>query len=158
MEISPALVDQFYEMDPNEDDILADGTMLRSGMVVLIEDSSLREDISDWASLNIEEVARARRANRWCKVSEPRVESRTLRFIGTYGDGVKVTRIYGTENAWLVKKDSFPDYSLLKRVPEPIGNVFETRPTEPAPQWEQKLSQGEPENLAWTRKLEDTVG
>lgn len=146
MEIPPGLVDQHYEMDPATDDLISHGSQLRAGMIVLIEDNSLREDIDNWDEKNPKEVAEARRKNRWALVSEPFTENRMVRFVAIYADGVKVFRTYGTEFAWLVKKDSKPDYSMLKWILEPapgqeasqfIGNVFENR--DQILNWEQQL-------------------
>lgn len=113
----PAFVAKFYEMDPDVDDLLPDGTHLRNGMVVLIEESLVRADETRcddrW------ERPRLLEANRWCEVSyltvTPRYDdsgfhcreiSPLISFVGVYPDGTKRKRQYDASYAWLVRKFS----------------------------------------------------
>lgn len=99
-------VEQFFEMDPATDDLIFDGTNLRNGMVVLIEDDSLRRAVSDISSLRDRDRAQVLRYQRWAKVSCVSIDMQTTRFIATYADGSKRKIAIGTNNAWYVKKDS----------------------------------------------------
>lgn len=113
VDTQPAFVPKFYEMDPEVDDLLPDGTCLRDGMVVLIEDSLIRADEeradSKW------ELARLREVNRWCEVSHVLITPRhdgsrpLIQFIGIYPDGTKRKRTYDSSYAWLVRLFSITD-------------------------------------------------
>lgn len=113
---------EYYRMNPKTDDILSEGVLLKNGMIVLIEDSLLRET-KDLA-LQIDEATgeiknqrsynRLLTTNRWCRVSNLKVNGQRERyystasvsFIAEYADGTKEKRRYGADYAWLVKLDS----------------------------------------------------
>lgn len=112
-------VDKYYDMDPQFEDLLPDGTYLQDGMVVLLEDSMLRADPS--RAENVHEIERAKEANRWATVSHVKVTKRwahnehgdalgetspLVSFVATYGDGTKKKRSYDASYAWIVKLDS----------------------------------------------------
>ena len=110
-DVQPLYVSKFYEMDPEVDDLVPDGTYLRHGMVVLIEDSMIREDEQRagdrWAD------ARLRENNRWCEVTYLKVTPRygetrspLVEFIGVYPDGTKRKRAFDASFAWLVRRFS----------------------------------------------------
>lgn len=106
-DIQPTYVSRFYEMDPEVDDLLPDGTYLRDGMHVLLEDSWMRGD-ADRAGCNVFEDERLREANRWCEVShltiQPRPDAMPLvSFVAIYPDGTKKKRRYDASYAWLVR-------------------------------------------------------
>ena len=118
--MSSLFVDKFYEMDPQFEDLLPDGTYLQDGMVVLVEDSFIRADPSND---NKYEIERARETNRWATVSHIKVMKRwehddmgrvlgesspLVSFVATYGDGTKKKRSYDASYAWIVKLDSMP--------------------------------------------------
>lgn len=112
-------VDKFYEMDPQFEDLIPEGTQLRDGMIVLLEDSTLRSDPDALLSKYDEE--RMREVNRWCTVSELTVRRRfdrnemgdvideaspLISFIAIYADGTKKKRTYDASYAWIVKLES----------------------------------------------------
>lgn len=117
-------VDKFYQMDPAFEDLLPDGTFLKDGMVVLIEDSLSRVEMD--RAINDDrgyDMSRARENNRWCTVSHvqfrshPQIDYESGRsiglnhlvsFVATYGDGTKTKRTYNVSYSWIVKKDSIP--------------------------------------------------
>lgn len=100
------LVTKFHQMDPNTEDLIANGSKLNEGMVVLIEDSMLRADIPNSgidAITRDYDRERALENNRWAKVSDVRVDlgNRQVQFTATYADGSKKSRQYALSYAWL---------------------------------------------------------
>ena len=97
-----------YIMNPQTDDLIP-GDRLEEGMVVLAEMNMLRgnpesefDTGSAWGRHRIQETAR------WCKVTSLEFihghDNTLAKFIGLYGDGVKMSRTYGTGHYWIVKK------------------------------------------------------
>ncbi len=106
-----AFVDRYYEMDPETEDVLDNGTLIVDGMKVLVEDPTYRVDIEK--HLSTAEVVRARMRNRWATVEGSKVfvdagEKPLLTFVGVYEDGVKRKWSIPTSYAWIVKTDSIP--------------------------------------------------
>ena len=119
-------VDKFYEMNPETDDLLAEGTELENGMIVLLEDSLMREDperVDSTALGTRYQQERLREVNRWCEVMNFKVQRRfehddmgsvltevdpLVEFVALYSDGTKKKRRYAASYAWIVKKDSIP--------------------------------------------------
>jgi len=100
------LVDAFYEMDPETEDVLSNGTLIVDGMKVLIESPSNRTIVHD--QLSDAGLYEARRDNSWCKVENSAIEGAYVAFVGVYEDGVKRKRMVLKSEAWVVKKDSIP--------------------------------------------------
>lgn len=101
-------VEQFYEMNPDTEDILFDGTELRDGMVVLIENDSSRENLGTVSLSGGAMLTKALVNNRWCTVSNIRIENSLVYFIAEYENGIKKKRWTSDTYAWYVKKDSIP--------------------------------------------------
>lgn len=113
IEISTEIVPVNYEMNPDEDDILFDGSKLRNGMVVLVESASLRDYECLCADENCASKVRQRTQARWARVSEvklaPSIYSDVfVEFIAIYGDRVKKKRTVPLTLSWIVKKNSLP--------------------------------------------------
>lgn len=118
---SSIFVDKFYEMDPEFEDLLSHGKHLQNGMIVLLEDSLMREETT---SRNDYAAERMREVNRWCEVSQLEIIRRydyddqmgsviaesapLISFIAIYSDGTKKKRRYDSSYAWIVKLDSVP--------------------------------------------------
>lgn len=98
----------YYDMDPETEDLLDNGTLVVDGMKVLVEDHSFRADIHD-AMLEASKAI-ARKNNRWCVVSNAKVINEAtdtfLSFVGIYDDGTKRKWYVSTREAWFVKKDT----------------------------------------------------
>lgn len=117
VDIQPEFVSKFYGMDPEVDDLLPDGTYLRNGMVVLVEDPLIRAD--EERAGDRWERPRLLECNRWCEVScltvIPRhgmgTSSPLVSFVGVYPDGTKRKRQYDASYAWLVRRFSI-DYGV----------------------------------------------
>jgi len=115
-------VPKFYVMNPKTEQVLPNGTMLRNGMSVLIEDSNLRvnvakEDAETW------KVYRALQTNRWCRVDHVRVYvssegTQMVDFLGEYDDGTAFKRSYSTNYGWIVKLDSISTDQHLEMMTE----------------------------------------
>lgn len=118
---SSLFVDQYYMMDPEFEDLLADGTELRNGMVVLCENPLWRKDMASAIERGGFAMRQALENNRWCQVTNLRVENRydtdretgevtriyqVITFVGVYGDGVKIKRSFSPNASWIVKLDS----------------------------------------------------
>jgi len=114
-EIPKDLVPKYYEMDPLTEDLFFYGDRLMNGMVVLEASASAKTELKPpgrWfgsRKLSAPEKLNARIANRWCKVSELRVEGMYVEFIGIYADGTKHVRRMATTHPWLVRLDSLED-------------------------------------------------
>lgn len=106
-------VQKYFEMDPKTEDLLFDGTHLRNGMTVLIEDPEEKQDFDSANASRTDPAARgimwrARKLNRWCTVSNLLVEGDFALFVGIYEDGGKMKRMHEVDSSWFVKKDSIP--------------------------------------------------
>jgi hypothetical protein len=106
---SESLVDKFYQMDPNTDDLLPNGRHLSNGMVVLTGISNARSRIEpdrlnhDW------EIDRALEMNRWATVTNLRVFDVAIRFVAVYADGTKRIRNVSVDDPWFVKMSSITE-------------------------------------------------
>lgn len=107
---------KFYQMDPTTDDLIP-LRELQDGMVVLIESSVHREDPSA-ISFDPAHTTKLLRNNRWCEVSKLELMHTGVelqaRFIGIYADGTKMSRYYGGQAAFYVKKDSLPKVDVVE--------------------------------------------
>ncbi len=103
-------VPQTYTMDPETEDLLPSGEMLREGMVVLIESWQWRYDID--RELTDRSFNLALQRNRWCTVTQIKRNElgNHFKFVGVYEDGTKRVREIPTGVAWLVKLDSIPPH------------------------------------------------
>lgn len=110
-------VDKYYEMDPETEDVLDNGSLIADGMMVLIESPTSRETIKE--NMTPFQISEARMSNRWCTVTGSKVVGYSsgpmIEFVGIYEDGVKRKRATTVNLAWIVKKDSIP------RIDELIG-------------------------------------
>lgn len=109
-------VDEYYEMDPETEDLLDNGTLIMDGMVVLAENPTSRTSVPTEDS-GPAKVTDARMRNRWAKVENSKVyndqNGTMLSFVAVYEDGVKRKRTCTVGHAWLVKKDSVPRIDTL---------------------------------------------
>ena len=101
IEQSETFVDRFYEMNPESEDLLA-GDELENGLIVLIEDSMVREDASR-AEFDAYAMKRLRENNQWCRVTSLRRHGDLVSFVGVYEDGVKRPRTFNQSYYWIVK-------------------------------------------------------
>lgn len=116
MEQPTNLVDKWYEMNPETEDVLPSGRHLIPGMVVLIESPQGRMDLTTWQTWSKADLRNARMWNRWATVAEqPQIvgNGHTISFIAEYEDGSKMQYTTAVQYAWLVKKDSRPDLDKL---------------------------------------------
>lgn len=116
-------VDKYYEMDPETEDVLDNGTLVVDGMKVLIESPDSRAEIYD--GMDSSEISQARKQNRWATVEHAKVENQKyngpmLSFIAVYDDGVKRQRTRTVNHAWIVKKDSIPRIDSIYSVPQGV--------------------------------------
>jgi len=106
-ELSIEWVSKYYTMDSSTEDLLFDGTHLRTGMIVLYEDDRERIDVERIKeSMRPVEQSMADKWNRWCRVDNPKVNEGSLEFVGVYGDGTKRKFNVDVDKAWFVKKSS----------------------------------------------------
>lgn len=123
------LVKKFYAMNPKTEDLLADGSFLKEGMVVLVESPNLREDLDDpdYSTSPIQ-IDRANVWNRWSSVSHIKYDRATnmVSFVSTYSDGTKRKRCYNEAHAWFVRLDSMPKtlaQTSEENLPTPSGSM-----------------------------------
>jgi hypothetical protein len=117
----PEFVDQFYLMDPVDEDVLHNGTLVIDGMKVLIESPTYREKIHP--NMSAGDTYDALKNNRWATVTESKIVDHgnginSLAFVGVYDDGVKMKIDQPVNLAWIVKKDSIP------RIDSVLGSSF----------------------------------
>jgi hypothetical protein len=108
--IPKGFVAKNFDMDPETDDIIR-GRYLQHGMIVLIEESIMRENPSKHVDDNPHdcdnyECQRIKETSQWCMVSDLSRKGEITSFVGIYSDGVKRSRIYNESYFWLVKKES----------------------------------------------------
>ncbi|QFG08742.1 hypothetical protein PBI_INGRID_70 [Arthrobacter phage Ingrid] len=105
-----------YIMNPSDTDLIR-GKELEDGMIVLLEDSLLREEPTCTEDPEHKCGSRCHRAfktSRWCKVSKLEKRMRVtgevalLSFVGEYADGSKSSHTYNVSYFWYVKLDSIP--------------------------------------------------
>jgi hypothetical protein len=118
--IDPAIPFQLeskgYIMDPRDTDLIR-GRELEDGMIVLLEDSLMREEPTCTEDADHKCGSRCYRAfktSRWCKISKLEKnrnyggDSRLVSFVGEYADGSKSSHTYNVSYFWYVKLDSIP--------------------------------------------------
>lgn len=99
------LTPQYYRMNPAEECVIPSGKLLTEGMVVLLENPSLKADIVK--ALTDDEAAwHANIQNRWCRVTHLDTSSSFTVFVGVYADNWQATRVIVTGHSWIVKIDS----------------------------------------------------
>lgn len=105
-------VSKYYEMDPETDDLIANGEQLENGMRVICEDPDPKNDLDtmqsgdrQWWNIGITRE-RANRWNRWMTVSEVIPGDEITEFVGVYDDGTKKKFNVASLVGWYVKKDS----------------------------------------------------
>lgn len=109
------LVSKWYTMNPLTDELMPNGRLMMPGMMVLVDDQELRQDLyslEDPSSYSYEgAVYLAKENNRWCTVQEVEIleEDGEISFTALYPDGVKRQRQYSINTGWLVKKDSISE-------------------------------------------------
>lgn len=108
---SSQFVDKYYEMDPETEDVLDNGSLVIDGMKVLLEDPAFRQKIHE--DMAPYEISAARVTNRWATVENRKLIGANISFIAVYGDGIKRKVSLAVEHAWIVKKDSIPRIDTL---------------------------------------------
>ncbi len=102
-------VEKFYQMDPRDEDLLFDGSSLRNGMTVLVEDFAMREDPTFEPEMNGLQREALYRFNRWFTVSHLTVMSDNhLVFMATYLDGSKKKIRISINQGYYVKRTTMP--------------------------------------------------
>lgn len=97
-------VKRHYDMNPDTEDLLFNGTFLKDGMIVLVENPLMRVNMK--AGMPEWKQDLANLANRWCMVDHVSFHDASVSFIAIYGDGTKRKRVYGNQAGWFVKLDS----------------------------------------------------
>lgn len=108
------MVKKYYQMNPETEELLANGAYLQDGMTVLIEDPNKRVDLRYADKLSDWEAERALVNNRWAVISNVGlfrndVNDLCVSFVATYEDSTQRHRKYHYSNPWLVKKGFVPD-------------------------------------------------
>lgn len=101
-------VGKYFQMDPETDNLLFDGSYLRDGMIVLAGDSSMRAEIRS-REMPGEILEQALTHNRWCEVEHVVFSNSDVSFIAIYEDGTKKKRAHLRGLSWYVKIDSIAD-------------------------------------------------
>lgn len=135
---------KFYQMDPEVDRLLFDGTRLRNGMWVMIAEPDMRVETEAPITPVGGAYAYARKYNRWTEVSELEVQyfdgERMVAFIGTYDDGTQSKFRVDLNYSWWVKLHSLEGIDLTKE-----------------PEWDlDELVRKETNNPNWNRE-EDPI-
>lgn len=112
-EVPESFEHRIFQMNPQTDDLIR-GAELKEGMVVLIEDTSVRADpakhLEEDHECDIYLCPRILAGALWCRVTrlERRRGDELVSFIGEYHDGTKRSRTYNISYCWFVKKGSIP--------------------------------------------------
>lgn len=110
IEIPTDLVDQFYVMNPEEEDLLFDGSLLQSGMIVLVEDPKMRMSIPENIDeMDPEERYVAETTNRWSEVITVQNVLGGIGLAMRFGDNTQRKRSIEKDYAWIVKRNSRPE-------------------------------------------------
>lgn len=126
--IATEFVSKYYEMNPETDELVPNGHGLKEGMIVLFDNSDLREDSRHTPSALLETVLySSREKNRWCSVTNLEYEGEQMSFIGVYEDGISRRREFDVKEAWLVKKDSIPSNPLFELVLDLVTDATKER-------------------------------
>jgi len=105
-------VDKYYRMNPETDDVLANGNLLQKGMKVLVGDPNLRENYED--EMSLANKYRYDKFNRWSTIdSDVHFFKKPndfvyVSFVALYEDGAKMPMHVATFYPWLIKKDTIP--------------------------------------------------
>jgi hypothetical protein len=105
------MVDRYYVMDPEAEELLFDASEIRRNFVVLIAAPSYRvaiESYSEDEPMPADVQHKALINNRWGAVERLEVDSTYIHLVCVYGDGTKFKRSIHLEQPWLVKKSSLP--------------------------------------------------
>lgn len=101
--MSIEFVDKYYEMDPDKEDLLFDGTELKEGMTVLVGEPDLRVLVREGEELSPHDAEMARRYNRWFKVDRVESGGTYTTFVALYADGTKKKMMVPTVMSWIIK-------------------------------------------------------
>lgn len=103
------LVDKYYQMDPEMDDLIYGG-QLRNNMRVLVEDPNHRDELNCEGQYPVasHRLVTRMRWNRWTRVTQLEREDNRICFVGLYLDGTKSSFVSNLKQGWYVKKDSIP--------------------------------------------------
>lgn len=98
-----------FNSNPETEELLWDATELEEGLVVMIEEPSVRADISE-VYMDSAVMEQAYRWNRWATVSDLNHDANLdqVLFVATYSDGSKRKLVTSADYAWYVKKNSMP--------------------------------------------------
>lgn len=130
-------VDKYYEMLPDHEDLVFDGTLLRDGMTVLVGDERFRQDTTD-TGLTERQKELARRFNRWATISHVHSDGDYVAFMAVYDDKTKKKIVVDIAWPWLVKlgdghnlyiNDVQPPEPYTTSVLEKIDNIEGNSPT-----------------------------
>lgn len=105
--IPSAFVPLQYMNDPETEDLIF-GDRLKSGMVVLLEDTLLRADPDRYGTSDTHDQIRIQETARWCRIVDIRYSGNMVTMICEYNDGSKRLRSYNISFAWFVKLASMP--------------------------------------------------
>lgn len=95
-------VPQSYEMDPETESLITDGSLLEAGMIVLVADPQMRSDLLTIETDEVE-MAKALKYNRWGVVDNISIGPTKVRFRRTYDeDPLTVVSVLHTV-PWLVR-------------------------------------------------------
>lgn len=97
-----------YWMNPEIEDLIPSGLLLKDGMVVLVDEMMMRGDpfLIDDSPYALDKCLEN---NRWCTVTELEIKGHTtksVRFVAVYGDRTKRVRMLDVAWPWIVKLSS----------------------------------------------------
>ena len=111
LEIYPDLEPAEFKMNALEEYYEEDSRELENGLMVILAMPEDRVPLEEMVAKE-EALYKGLFTNRWCKVTEFRVdynmERTVVHFRGVYSDGNTSLRIYPPDTKWLVKRNSIP--------------------------------------------------
>lgn len=124
-----AFVEQNYEMNPETEELLKDGSYLRDGMIILDAQPNRRAsttrdeegEIPNWIRERILE------RNRWFVISDVDISTKygTVQFTSTFADGRRRRSERPLNIAWLVKSKTAPKHKRFAAVLELVNQAME---------------------------------
>ena len=99
------IVDADFKMDPETEELIPNGTMLKEGMEII---SYHRDLLVDIRSINSEkheeEFVELLVNNRWCTIEKLKIEGDEVKFVAIYADGPRILRQVHIGYPWIAKK------------------------------------------------------
>lgn len=145
------MVDKWYEMDPETEGVLFDGTEIKIGMVILPENPDMRVDVRE--EFSDKDLYRAHRTNRWFRVVRLQRVGSVVLLLAEYEDGMQTKLEIAITESWLFKLASVGVVPGKMEVLEVSVDLFSPAQVDRVAQIQDDIINGAVENLERKRRL-----